>query len=382
MRVRGGAEARFGPVVDAFRANFVERGETGAACCVYVDGTPVVDVQGGTTRSGAPYDERTVQVVFSVTKAITTIATLAVADAGLIDLDAPVGRYWPELGNGEATRLTVRALMAHRAGLPAYDEALSRADVCARRRVIEALERQAPYWRPDSEHGYHAVTFGFLVDEIVRRATGRTVSAVVTELAAQLGGADLWIGFPTAQHHRLAPAELLARPVPPEAIERLRAFAPGTLAGRALTLDGALPLGPDEIAYNEPAVLTSHLPGSGGVASARSLARLFAATIGPVDGVRLISAEVLDAATKPLSSGTDRILGVETRFGTGFMLPGPELPLLTPHSFGHPGAGGSLAMADPELGASLAYTTVAMGPHLVSDPRATALVDAVRRCLR
>jgi len=381
VQVRGGAEAGFGPVVDAFRANFADRGDVGAACCLYLGGKPVVDVQAGQTSSGSPYDERTVQVVFSVTKGVTTIAALSLAGAELLDLDQPVGRLWPELGKGEVRSLSIRAVMAHRAGLPSYDAPLNWAEVCGGKSVLQALEQQAPQWTPGSDHGYHAVTFGFLLGELIRRATGRTVGNVIAKLAEKLD-LDLWVGLPAEQAHRLAAVHPLRGPLPPVAAERLRALAPGTPGGRALTLNDVLPLGPGRIAYNEHAVLAHELPASGGVASAHSLARLYAAAIGPVDGVLLMSPEIIAAATRPLSSGVDRVLSAQTRFGSGFMLPGPELALLSPRSFGHPGAGGSLAFADPDLGVGFAYTTTAMGPHLVSDPRASALVTAARHCLR
>jgi CubicO group peptidase (beta-lactamase class C family) len=374
----------FGPVADVFAQNFALRGEVGAAFCLYHDGRCVVDIRGGVRGNGgaeAAYDQDTIQVVFSCTKGITALAAHMLVQRGLLDLDAPVTRYWPEYGAAGKQATRIGSLLSHRAGLPVCMAPLTRAQACDGRTVAAALARQPACWEPGAAHGYHAVTFGFLVGELIRRACGRSVGRFVAEEIAAPLGLDTWIGLPHGQQHRLAQILPPAAPADPELRSQLHRLGPGTPGGRALTLNGTLPISPAPVAYNDPAVLAAELPSSNGVSSARSLARLYAATIGQVDGIQLLSAQTRGTATRPQSTGLDRVLGVQTRFGYGFMLPSAEMPMLSPASFGHAGAGGSIALADPDLNAGLAYTTNQMGPHLLADPRATALMAAVRICL-
>jgi CubicO group peptidase (beta-lactamase class C family) len=384
VELSGIVEPGFGPVADAFAQNFALRGEVGAAFCLYQDGRCVVDIQGGVRAQDGvqeAYDQDTIQVVFSCTKGITALAAHMLVQRGLLDLDAPVTRYWPEYGavGKQATR--VGWLLSHRAGLPVCEAPLTRGQACDGRTVAAALARQPACWEPGTAHGYHALTFGFLAGEVIRRVSGRSVGRFVAEEIAAPLGLDTWIGLPHGQQHRLAHILPPAARAGPELRSQLRRLGPDSPGGRALTLNGTLPISPALIAYNDPAVLAAELPSSNGVSSARSLARLYAAAIGEVDGIQLLSAQARAAATRPQSTGLDRVLGVETRFGHGFMLPSAEMPMLSPASFGHAGAGGSIGLADPDLNAGLAYTANQMGPHLLADPRATALVAAVRSSL-
>ncbi|MDA8044705.1 MAG: serine hydrolase [Actinomycetota bacterium] len=384
MHAEGSVATGFEGVRQAFEANFAERGEVGAACAVYLDGRPVVDLWGGVAdaRTGRRWDRDTLALVYSTTKGVTAICAHLLAQRGALDLDAPVVRYWREFETAAKVATTVRDLLSHRAGLPTLEPKLDRAQALAWQPAVDALAAQAPLWPPGSRHGYHAVTYGWLVGEVIRRVSGRSVGRFLADELAGPLGLDLWIGLPAAEEHRVA--RLLApgpihlsqeemAAMPAEQLARLRAMAdPGSLMQRALN-----PTDPP-FSFNSPELHAAELPGANGIGTARALARLYAATIGPLDGVRVLDAATVAGATVERSAGPDAVLGVDTRFGSGFFLPSPFSPLMGPGSFGHAGAGGSLAFADPDAGVGFAYVMNQMQQGLAADPRPAALVAAVR----
>ncbi len=381
--VAGGYEA----VSDAFRENFASRGEVGAAFCLYVDGVKVVDIWGGLADRGRqiPWQDDTLTLVFSTTKGATAMCAHILAERGELDLDAPVAEYWPQFAAAGKHNVTVRHLLAHRAGLPALDTAMTPEEALAWDPPVEALGAQSPAWEPGSRHGYHAVTFGWLVGEVIRRVSGRSPGRFLAEEVSGPLGLDLWVGLPEAEEARvskLIPAPVVApdpsylASIPPAQAERLRAMtSPSSLTMRALN-----PTTPP-LSFNSRAVHASELPAANGIATARSLAKMYAATVGEVDGCRLLSDSTVAQATAVRSEGPDDVLIVDTRFGSGFMLPTAASPLLGSSSFGHSGAGGSLAFADPEAGVGFAYVMNQMQQNLAGDPRPAALVEAVRACL-
>jgi len=381
MDAGGYVENGFEPVRDAFVANFEEQGDVGAACCAYVDGRPVVDLWGGIAdqKSGREWTEDTLALVYSTTKGVTAICAHHLAAASGVDLDAPVVKYWPEFGAAGKDEVTVRQLMSHRAGLPTLEPKLSVEAALSWDPAVESLARQTPLWPPGTRHGYHAVTYGWLVGEVIRRVTGRSVGRYLAEEIAGPLGLDLWIGLPSSEEHRvsrLLPAGPISREalasIPPEQLERLRAFADaGSLLMRALN-----PTDPP-FSFNYPGLHAAELPGANGIGTARALARLYAATIGEVDGIRILDDATVRGATVEQSSGRDAVLGLDTRFGSGFFLPSPFSPLMSPASFGHAGAGGSLALADPERGVGFAYVMNQMQQGIAGDPRPAALVRAL-----
>jgi CubicO group peptidase (beta-lactamase class C family) len=378
--VRGFVEPRFTPVRDAFARNFVAHGDVGAACCVHHRGRVVVDLHGGVAdrSTGRPWDERTLQLVFSSTKGVTAACVLRLVERGVLDLDAPVARYWPEFAMNGKGGIPVRWLLSHRAGLAAVDGDYTLDEALSWDPVVAALAAQPPAWPPGTQHGYHLRSYGWLLGELVRRVTGRTIGRFLADEIARPLGLDLWIGLPASEAPRVS---RIVPPDPPsgpmaEVFERL--FAPDTLAGRALTGPSNL-FHYDEM-WNRRALHAAELPSSNGIASARALARLYAALAGEVDGVRVLRAETVARATEVQSDGPDAVLFLPTRFGLGFMLPPALAPSAPATAFGHPGAGGSLAFADPAADIGFAYVMNRMRLDL-EDRRADSLVAALYQAL-
>ncbi|MGW6566502.1 serine hydrolase domain-containing protein [Streptomyces sp. NPDC054975] len=384
MDVRGTVAAGFEPVRDAFLRNFEHRGERGAAVAVYREGVKVVDLWAGTkdTDGDVPWAVDTAQVVRSATKGVAAAVPLLLHQRGQLDLDAPVGTYWPEFKAAGKERVSVRQLLAHQAGVPVLDRPLTLAEAVDPAIAQAAIAAQAPVWEPGTAHGYHAHTFSWLLSGLVHRVTGRTIGRWVAEEIARPLGLDLWIGLPADEAHRVGRLGQVEELEPPgSGALKLRpkrsvteAYRdPASLTRRAF---GVIDPKPDE---NDPVYRAAELPGSGGVSTARALARFYASTLGPVDGGRrLFAPATLTLARTEESAGPDRVLMVGTRFGLGHMLHGPASPLLGPTSFGHPGRGGSLGFADPESSIAFGYVTNGMRKTVTADPRAQALVRAVR----
>ncbi|MEU6767184.1 serine hydrolase domain-containing protein [Streptomyces sp. NPDC046853] len=383
--VHGTVAEGYEPVRDAFVRNFTDLGERGAAVSVYRDGRPVVDLWGGTrdVGGGGPWEHGTAQIVRSATKGVAAAVLLLLHQRGELDLDAPVGSYWPEFKARGKERVLVRHVLAHRAGVPALDRPLTPSEALDPDLGAAVVAAQAPFWEPGEDHGYHAHTYSWLTGELVRRVTGRSIGEfVASEIAGPLG-IDLWIGLPDAEAGRAGRLGRIEDSVPAGGL-RVRpkrgvaeAYAdPASLTRRAF---GAITPEPDE---NDPAYRAAVLPASNGVATADGLARLYTSLIGEVDGAaRLFTPSTVELARAEASSGPDRVLVVNTRFGLGYMLHGGASPLLGPGSFGHPGRGGALGFADPESGVGFGYVTNGMAKGVTADPRAQGLVRAVRGLL-
>lgn len=394
MDVNGTVAEGFEPVREAFLRNFAHLGERGAAVAVYRDGHRVVDLWGGTKDvTGAagpsgnarpePWERGTAQIVRSATKGVAAAVLLLLHQRGELDLEAPVGAYWPEFKTAGKERTLVWHLLAHRAGVPVLDRPLTPAQAADPELGAAAVAAQAPVWEPGTDHGYHAQTYSWLTGELARRITGRPVGAWLADEIAGPIGADLWLGLPDAQAARVGrvgPVEA------PEAAGGLRtrpkrsvaeAYAdPGSLTRRAFAAITPLP---DE---NDPGYRAAALPASNGIATADGLARFYAALIGEVDGGRrLFTPRTMELARGERSAGPDRVLVVGTRFGLGYMLHGTASPLLSTGSFGHPGRGGALGFADPESGIAFGYVTNGFRQSVTADPRAQSLIRALRAAL-
>ncbi|KUN06606.1 esterase [Streptomyces yokosukanensis] len=392
MDVNGTVAEGFEPVEQAFAANFALLGERGAAVAVYRDGHKVVDLWAGTkdvdamagTPGADPWEPGTAQIVRSATKGVVAAALLLLHQRGELDLDAPVGAYWPEYKAAGKEHTLVRQLLAHRAGVPVLDRPLTPAEAADPDLGAAAVAAQAPAWEPGTDHGYHAQTFSWLTGELIRRITSRPVGAWIAQEIAGPVGADLWLGLPESEHARVGRVGPVEPPETPGGGLKARpkravaeAYAdPDSLTRRAFAAITPLP---DE---NDPAYRAAALPASNGIATADGLARLYASLIGEVDGgTRLFTPQTMELARGEQSAGPDRVLVVGTRFGLGHMLHGAASPLLSPGSFGHPGRGGALAFADPETGIAFGYVTNGFRKSVTADPRAQALVRAVRTAL-
>ena len=317
--IGGFAKPRFEAVEEAFRANFDVHGDVGAAFCLYVRGEPVVDVWGGVAdvESGRPWTEDTLQLVFSTTKGVTAICTHLLAQRGELDLDAPVAALWPEFAAAGKDRITTRDLLSHRAGLPVIDGTIKPEEALAWDPIVERLAAQQPIWEPGTAHGYHALTYGWLVGEVVRRTTGRSLGRFLADELAGPLGLELWIGLPEEHEPRVSTLigsewnlsatlgeELLAS-LPEEIRALVVAFAdPEGVSQRALTVTTPA------MDWNSRAVHAAEIPAANGIATARSLARLYAACVSEVDGTR--SCGRLVPCTPPSSTWTPRSTGSST----------------------------------------------------------------------
>ncbi|MGW2463294.1 beta-lactamase family protein [Streptomyces argyrophyllae] len=385
MDVNGTVAEGFEPVREAFAANFALLGERGAAVAVYRDGHRVVDLWAGTrdVDGTAPWQRGTAQIVRSATKGVAAAALLLLHQRGELDLDAPVGAYWPEYKAAGKEHTRVRDLLAHRAGVPVLDRPLTPAEAADPDLGAAAVAAQAPVWEPGTAHGYHAQTFSWLTGELLRRITGRPAGDWIADEIAGPAGADLWLGLPESEHARVGRVGPVDAPEtagglktrPKRAVAEAYAD-PDSLTRRAFA---AITPFPDE---NDPGYRAAALPASNGIATADGLARFYASLIGAVDGgTRLFTPRTMELARAEEAAGPDRVLVVNTRFGLGHMLHGAASPLLTPGSFGHPGRGGALGFADPDTGIAFGYVTNGFRQSVTADPRAQALVRAVRTAL-
>lgn len=408
--VEHGVAEGWGKVADAFRANFARNaGEIGAACCVYVGGRRVVDLWDGLAdrRSNRPWGADTVVRVASTTKGMTAICAHLLVQRGQLDLDAPVVKYWPEFGAAGKDQIPVRWLLSHQAGLPIVDGPLTFEQACAWDPVIRALEAQPPLWQPGTEHMYHAVTFGHLVGELVRRISGKSLGTFFADEVAAPLGLSAWIGLPEQHERRLAWIENTA----PFSVEELLAgmtkatgldadtvtawvmsmYTPGSPQALAGSLGGAFDnmADPATAYYTTRAWNAAEFPAANGIADARSLARMYAATVSDVDGVRLLNPATVERATavqtdKTRMNGLPPGLNIPAdrsfNMSLGFWRACPMLPMAGPGSFGHPGSGGSIGFADPDSGVGFGYVTN-LWDLRADDPRASGLATAVRSCL-
>ncbi len=383
MTIEGTTAPGFESVRDAFEKNFTDGREVGAAFSAYHRGEKVVDLWGGVAdvKTDRPWIGDSMIVVFSTTKGATAVCAHQLAQEGALDLDAPVAQYWPEFAQAGKAEIPVNFLLSHRAGLAWLDEPLTLDDALAWEPVIHALERQKPQWEPGTAHGYHAITYGYLVGEVVRRVTGQTVGNYFREHVAAPLGLDFWIGLPAADEPRVGKlvggimGDMQAGDHDDAARASLDALVgPDSKLGKALTLNGAF--GADGV-WNRPDVHAAELPAAGGISDARSIARMYAACIGEVDGTRLLGPEQVAIATARQTEGPNTVLlDLDLQFGLGFIVPSSLVQLGGPHGFGHFGAGGSAGWADPDAELAFGYVMNRMDMGLAGDQRSYQLVNA------
>jgi CubicO group peptidase (beta-lactamase class C family) len=383
--IAGRVSAGFEAVREAFVENFSRRHELGGACCVYHRGENVVDLWGGVRNklTGEPWREDTMVLIWSATKGLAAM-TLALAHSrGWLDYEERVCAYWPEFAQQGKEKITIRQLLAHQAGLFAFDEPVDRSVVADLDRLAVVLARQKPAWEPGMRQAYHAITLGFYEGELLRRIDPqhRSLGQFFQDEIATPLGLDLYIRLPES-----IPNSRLATLASPSPVAMLLGFPIRlTLAAlnRRSNIYRALIVNPGAaIARDEQRIYARNLevPSGGGVGTARAIARAYSvfATGGPELRLRPETLHALSAPAIPAAHGCyDECLKGDLRFSLGFMKPSPLWPFGNEGSFGAPGSGGSLGFADPKAGIGYAYVTSQMGTTLTGDPRDLALRNAV-----
>ena len=378
VTIEGTCDARFARVREAFGANFLSYRETGASVALALDGRLVVDLWGGWADKARtrPWTRDTIVNVFSTTKGLTAICAHRLAGEGRLELDAPVARYWPDFVANGKDRITVRQLLNHRAGLPAIRKPLVPEDLYDWRTMTDALAAEAPWWEPGARHGYHAIMFGYLVGEVIRRITGKTAGRYFSdEIAAPLK-IDAHIGLAASEDGRVA--DMLG--APPPAPGEFNLFAEIAKNPESVTAKTFMnPMVLSMAMVNSRAWRGAEIPAANGHTNARALARLYGALArgGEVEGMRVMAADEIPACHVEESRGPDEVLMISTRFSSGFMLSQPSEEMgPNASAFGHPGAGGSLGFADPETKIGFGYAMNHMGGGILLDPRAKSLIAA------
>lgn len=383
VEIQGTCDPRFAGVRDTFAAAFERGDELGASVCLTVEGETVVDLWGGWADAERTrrWERDTLVNVYSTTKGMTALCALRLVDDGRLDLDAPVARYWPEFAEKGKERIPVRDLLTHRAGLPAVREPLPPGALYDWDLMAAALARTEPWWEPGTRHGYHAVTYGYLVGEVVRRVAGRSVGTYFREEVAEPLGVDFHIGLPEALEGRVA--ELVQGPVHLEAGPNLWEQIlqdPESVIFKAFMNPPLDPMSPNTREWR-----AAEIPAANGHGTAAALARVYSALAldGELDGVRVLSRDAIEQARTEHSLGQDEVLPLVSRFGLGFGMPPDQEPVgPNPRVFGHAGAGGSYGQADPESRMGFGYTMNLMHTGLwLVDPRPRKLLEGAYAAL-
>jgi len=393
--ISGHCDPRFESVRRVFTDRFEAGKEVGAAIAFTLHGEPVVDLWGGylAGRSEREWERDTLVNTYSTTKGMTAICAHRLVEQGRLDLDAPVADYWPEFAAAGKAEIPVRWLLSHQSGLPAIRKELPPEALFDWSAICAALAEQEPWWTPGTQHGYHPMTYGFLVGEVIRRVSGRTVGEMFREDVALPLGADFHIGLAESEDHRVseligsiggppksAPGQPQARIKGPMGDFMRDMQDPTTMVGKA---------------FNNPRMSTNtvhsrawrgaEIPAANGHGNARALARIYGALAcgGEVDGIRILESETIDRARTEQASGPDATIGqLPMRYGLGYMLRSDFMPLSpSPNAFGHPGAGGSIGMADPDSGVGFGFVMNKMQMGLVGGPTAFEVIKTFFKAL-
>ncbi len=367
-------------VAKAFAENFEGHGELGAAVALWQNKESRLEEAGGFTNAqrDVKWTNETLVLAWSATKGIGSACLLHALQENGITIERNVAHLWPKFGQNGKSDVSIGCLMSHSAGLPALDHKVDDLDYKA---VITALEEQAPAWEPGSAHGYHARTFGFLIDELTRRVSGLSISEYWRRHLAEPFGLDFWIGLPNDLNPRVATIYAARAGGKPEPADFYRDMAtPGTLAQRTFTS----PAGLHSVSMmNKPEIRAQPIVSFNGIGSARALAKFYSvlAADGEFDGRQYFKTETMEWMRKTRADGIDRVFGIPTAFSAGFMKDSAQnsrrLFGTSDDAFGHPGAGGSHAFADPTRGIGFAYVMNQMEQTVLPSKRAMNLVDAV-----
>ncbi|SLM96126.1 serine hydrolase domain-containing protein [Brevibacterium yomogidense] len=384
--IQGVCDTRFEAVREEFERNFTERGEVGAALHITLDGQPVVDLWGGVAdqETGRPWDENTRAVVYSSTKGVTAICAHVLVDRGELDLDAPVKKYWPEFATNGKEDTTVAMMLSHQAGVPAFREPLQPLDMTDWEKMCTLLARQEPYWKPGTRNGYHMVSFGWVVGELVRRVSGMSLGTFLRREIADPRNIDFHIGLPEELEPTVAP--IIAH-VPGAEYESDFARAiieePTSVSARSAldTIDAGLD-------FNVRENRAAEIGGGGGVGTACGLAQLYTPLANGGGG--LVSPDTVTRMSEiAAATASDETLRIGTRFALGFMKSidnrangqsGMSV-LMGPSAFGHVGSGGSLGFADPTERIGFGYVMNRQGAGVLMNDRGQSLVDRLYESL-
>ena len=380
VKIEGTCDPRFNRVKEVFADSFANGIEVGAAVAATIDGKSVIDLWGGHADKARtrPWTRDTLVNIYSTTKGLAAICAHRLVDQGKLDLDAPIAKYWPEFAQAGKEKIPVNYLLSHRAGLPAVRKQLPMDAYFNWPVMCAALAAQEPWWEPGTRHGYHAITFGYLIGEVIRRVTGKTIGAYLRDEIARPLNLEMHIGVDASFDARIA--DLIgAPPPPPGKPDQVAEMArdPESITFKAIAnprpvIDPAL--------VNSREWRGAEIPAANGHATARALSALYGrmATAGGVNDFRVLSKESIRRAYTEQAFGPDVVLGVVSRWGLGFALNQPAAPLgPNPRTFGHPGAGGSIGFADPDAHLGFGYVMNQMGSDALIDGRATNLFNAL-----
>ena len=367
--VKGTTNSGFEAVRAAFAGNLASGADIGASYAATRGGETIVDLWGGWADEARtrPWEKDTLVNVYSTTKTMTALTALLLADRGELDFDAPVARYWPEFAQAGKADVKVSHLMSHSSGLSGWKEPITREDLYDWEKATSLLAAQAPYWEPGTASGYHAMTQGYLVGEVVRRITGRSLGTVFREEIAEPLGGDFHIGLPASEDHRVADL------IPPPAGGAIGDGEQSPLVANMSHNPGVDPLDTRTRAWR-----AAEIPAAGGQGNARSVAEIHTllANGGVARGKRIMSEAGCRKALEPQIEGTDLILGIPVRFGLGFGLPGGMVPLPNPNSMFWGGYGGSLVVIDFDAQTTFGYAMNKMAGTTTGDLRAMSLIMA------
>lgn len=371
---QGFVQDRFAAVRDVFDASLASGADVGASYCATVEGETVVDIWGGHADEAKTraWEKDTIVNVYSTTKTMTALTALLVADRGELDFDAPVSRYWPEFAEGGKADVKVSHLMSHSAGLSGWKEPIAKHDFYDWEKCTALLAAQEPFWKPGTAPGYHAVTQGYLVGEVVRRITGKSLGTVFREEIAGPLGADFHIGLPASEDARVG--DLIPPPEGASISDRSMDPLPKNMATNP---------GIDVLATRTREWRGAEIPAAGGTSNARAVAEIHAilANGGVAKGKRFLSEAGCRKALEPQIEGEDLILGIPVRYGMGFGLPGGMVPLPNPNTIYWGGYGGSLVIIDMDARTTFGYVMNRMEGTTTGDTRAFNLAVAMWQSL-
>jgi len=365
IEIHGFCDERFKAVKQAFAKNFEIDGDIGASFAATINGKFLIDIWGGYAdkEKTRPWEENTIVNVYSTTKVMTIICALMLVDRGLLDLDAPVAKYWPEFAQSGKENITVRHIFSHTSGLAGWEEKIKVEDLFNWEKVVKLLAAQKPWWEPGTKSGYHAVTHGYLLGELVRRITGKSLGTFFKDEVSGPLNADFHIGFGKEHDHRVADL------IPPN--EPQVEIDPNSIFSRV---------------FSNPVLTTEHtkmrewraaeIPAAGGHGNARSVARIGSAIAcgGEVDGIRLLKLETITKAMEEQSYMQDLVMLMPIRFGVGFGLPSKEIPFPSPNTVFWGGAGGSVIVMDLDNKLCMSYVMNQMKMTTTGDTRSARLI--------